>query len=319
MKQKHNRDKQTLKTDDAVSNVVVMMLILSVIVIAFSVFVGIYLPQMKETSEMMHSEEVKSAFLKFSSDMDSVYSRGQAGTYSEVFSLGGGDILLSSSKSAGTVEIETIPLIPLSVPSSKILKIYYTKKRQINSNNEPGNYEENTSCESPAAINLTTVKVSYTPVLPYWEEQGYWYEKGVVWVRKGTVDTPVSSALRSAGEGNTQMSQTAASWLKKMNPVYLTENTTFTVTPGGEEKVPKITKETQSIYTMTLVNVSADENHRFLSGSGDARLKISAEPPSEITEYVLGSMPPEINGVPVSLNAGSLLRVTQIDVKVSVE
>lgn len=125
MKQKHNRDRRTLKADDAVSNVVVMMLILSVIVIAFSVFVGIYLPQMKETSEMMHSEDVKSAILKFSSDMDSVYSRGQAGTYSEVFSLGGGDILLSSSKSAGTVEIGDEEFAEIRIP--------YTKKTVIQS------------------------------------------------------------------------------------------------------------------------------------------------------------------------------------------
>ena len=307
MKQKHNTDRRSLKKDDAVSNVVVMMLILSVVVIVFSVFVGIYLPQMKETSEMMHSEDVKSAFLKFSSDMDSVYSRGQAGTYSEVFSLGGGEILLSSSKSAGTVEIEDEVLATVHIP--------YMKKTVIQSSG--------TTKETPVGgtdtVKLKTVKVSYTPVLPYWEEQGYWYEKGVVWVQKGDVNTPVSSALHSETDGKNQMNQTTGSWLKKMNPVYLTENKTFTVTKDSEGNVKDITEKTQSVYTMTLVDVSADENHTFLSGSGDAKLKISAEVLPEITEYELSDTLPDINGTTVSLNAGSLLRVTKIAAKVSVE
>lgn len=294
-----------------------MMLILSVIVIAFSVFVGIYLPQMKETSEMMHSEDVKSAILKFSSDMDSVYSRGQAGTYSEVFSLGGGDILLSSSKSAGTVEIGDEEFAEIRIP--------YTKKTVIQSSG--------TTNETPedGVIPLTTVKVSYTPVLPYWEEQGYWYEKGVVWVQKGDVSIPVSSALRSVGEGDEQMKQTAASWLQMMNPRYLTENKSVTVTTDSSGNVTKEEK-TQYIYTMTLVNVSAD-GHSFLSGSGNAKLKISAELPSQITEYELssdmevkyklsGNTEDDSDDESITLMHGtlpSLLRVTKIDVKVSVE
>lgn len=308
MKQKRIAAKQTLKTDDAVSNVVVMMLILSVIVIAFSVFVGIYLPQMKETSEIMHSEDVKSAFLHLSSDMDSVYSRGQAGIYSEVFSLGGGEILLSSSKSAGTVEIRTEPLTTVNIS--------YTNKTPIYSNGTRGDTK---SGDSPEIINLNTVNVSYTPVLSYWEEQGYQYEKGVVWVQKGNgIKTPVSSVLYSIEDGNNQMNKTADSWLQMMMPAYLTENKTFTVTEEGEN-VTKIIENTQYIYTMTLVNVSADKNHNFLSGSGNAKLKISAELPSEITEYELSDTQLKINGKTVSLNEGALLRVTIIDAKVSVE
>ena len=308
MKQKRIAAKQTLKTDDAVSNVVVMMLILSVIVIAFSVFVGIYLPQMKETSEMIHSEDVKSAFLKFSSDMDSVYSRGQAGTYSEVFSLGGGDILLSSSKSAGTVEIENEDLTTVNIS--------YQNKTLLYSNGTRG---DTTAGESSETINLTTVKISYTPVLPYWEEQGYQYEKGVVWVQKDNgIKTPVSSVLYSIEDGNNQMNKTADSWLQMMKPRYLTENKTFTVTNDGYN-VTGISEKTQYIYTMTLVNISADKNHNFLSGSGNAKLKIAAELPSEITEYELSGTKLEINGNTVSLNEGSLLRVTKIEAKVSVE
>lgn len=305
MKQKRNRDIRVLKADDAVSNVVVMMLILSVIVIAFSVFVGIYLPQMKETSEIMHSEEVKSAFLKFSSDMDSVYSRGQTGTYSEVFSLGGGEILLSSSKSAGTVEIENKNLTTVSIP--------YTKKTILQSSGMSGD-------TGTDIINLKTVKVSYTPVLPYWEEQGYQYEKGVVWVQKGDgIKTPVSSVLYSIDDGNTRMKKTADSWIQMMKPTYLAENKTFSVTNDDNGIVTGVTENTQSIYTMTLVNVFADENHHFLSGSGDAMVKISAELPFEITEYELSDTQLKINENTVPLNEGALLRVTKIDVRVSVE
>lgn len=167
--------------------------------------------------------------------------------------------------------------------------------------------------------------------MPYWEEQGYWYEKGVVWVQKGDVSIPVSSALRSVGEGDEQMKQTAASWLQMMNPRYLTENKSVTVTTDSSGNVTKEEK-TQYIYTMTLVNVSAD-GHSFLSGSGNAKLKISAELPSQITEYELssdmdvkyklsGNTEDDSDDESITLMHGtlpSLLRVTKIDVKVSVE
>ncbi|HJJ39163.1 MAG TPA: hypothetical protein O0X42_03400 [Methanocorpusculum sp.] len=315
MKQKHTVER---KSDDAVSNVVVMMLILSVIVIAFSVFVGIYLPQMKETSEMMHSEDVKSAFLQFSSDMDSVYSRGQDGTYSEVFTLGGGEILLSSSKSAGTVEIQTIPL---NETSPETLKIYYTNKTLMyrNGTREETAVSTEQRCET---VNLTAVNLSYTPVLPYWEEQGYLYEKGVVWVQKDELYTPVSTALYSAADGYNQMNLTADSWILMMKPAYLTANTSFTVTKDSGGNVTDISENTQYIYTMTLVNVSADDSKHYLSGSGDAKLKISANVLPEITEYELTDTPLELNGEILSLTKGnlpSLLRVTGIEAKVSVE
>ncbi|HJJ31353.1 MAG TPA: hypothetical protein O0X97_03790 [Methanocorpusculum sp.] len=315
MKQKHTLKR---KSDDAVSNVVVMMLILSVIVIAFSVFVGIYLPQMKETSEMMHSEDVKSAFLQVSSDMDSVYSRGQAGTYSQLFTLGGGEILLSSSKSAGTVEIHTIPL---NETNPDTLKIYYTNKTLIYSNGTRGDTAVSVS-ELSETISLTAVNISYTPVLPFWEEQGYLYEKGVVWVRKGDIHTPASTALYSADDGYNQMNQTADSWILMMKPAYLTANKTFTVTKDSGGNVTGISENTQYIYTMTLVNVSADEKHRYLSGSADAGLKISANVLPEITEYELTDNPLELNGESLPLTKGSLpslLRVTRIEAKVSVE
>ena len=157
-----------MKKDDGVSNVVAMMLLLSVLVICIAVLSSSYLPDLKENAEAMHSEEVKEAFLRFGADVDELFTTAQGGVYSQVFSLGGGDILLSPSKSGGTVEIQTVDIGTVS-------------GRQI-----------------------TSVNVTYTPLLPYWEKQGYMYENGVVWVTKNGVKIPVQSGLNSELDGNTQ-------------------------------------------------------------------------------------------------------------------
>ena len=127
-----------MKKDDGVSNVVAMMLLLSVLVICIAVLSSSYLPDLKENAEAMHSEEVKEAFLRFGADVDELFTTAQGGVYSQVFSLGGGDILLSPSKSGGTVEIQTVDIGTVEGYSH----------------------------------TLTSVNVTYTPLLPYWEKQG---------------------------------------------------------------------------------------------------------------------------------------------------
>ena len=48
-----------LKKEDGVSSVVAIMLILAVLVIGISLFMGIYLPDLKETSEIQNSEQIR--------------------------------------------------------------------------------------------------------------------------------------------------------------------------------------------------------------------------------------------------------------------
>ena len=213
-----------MKKDDGVSNVVAMMLLLSVLVICIAVLSSSYLPDLKENAEAMHSEEVKEAFLRFGSDVDELFTTAQGGVYSQVFSLGGGDILLSPSKSGGTVEIQTVNLGTIPGYSGQI----------------------------------TSVNVTYTPLLPYWEKQGYLFENGVVWVTKDSRKIPVQSGLNTADAGNIRETNTKNAWLSAMQPKLIGES--------GENKY----------YVQNIVILSADENKKYLSGTSLATLRITA-------------------------------------------
>ena len=211
-----------MKKDDGVSNVVAMMLLLSVLVICIAVLSSSYLPDLKENAEAMHSEEVKEAFLRFGSDVDELFTTAQGGVYTQVFSLGGGDILLSPSKSGGTVEIQTVDI------------------------------------GTVAGHTITSVNVTYTPLLPYWEKQGYTYENGVVWVTKNGVKIPVQSGLNSELDGNTQEVKTTDAWLKSMEKKLIGES--------GENEYS----------VQNIVILSADKNKKYLSGTSLATLRITA-------------------------------------------
>ena len=211
-----------MKKDDGVSNVVAMMLLLSVLVICIAVLSSSYLPDLKENAEAMHSEEVKEAFLRFGADVDELFTTAQGGVYSQVFSLGGGDILLSPSKSGGTVEIQTVDI------------------------------------GTVAGHTITSVNVTYTPLLPYWEKQGYFYENGVVRVTKNGVEIPVQSGLNTADAGNIREEETKEDWISAMQPKLIGKS-------GDME-----------YFVQNIVILSADENRNYLSGTSLATLRITA-------------------------------------------
>lgn len=150
-----------MKNDEGVSTVVSVMLILAILAICMATFSATYLPGLKQNAEIIHSEDVQEAFMRFSGDVDSVYALDRNVSFSETFKLGGGDILLSPSKSSGTVEIQNVSLGTLHVGNN-------------------------------VTIPLTTVNVSYTPYLTIWKPQGYRYENGLVWVTLGSIETPAS-------------------------------------------------------------------------------------------------------------------------------
>ena len=211
-----------MKKDDGVSNVVAMMLLLSVLVICIAVLSSSYLPDLKENAEAMHSEEVKEAFLRFGADVDELFTTAQGGVYSQVFSLGGGDILLSPSKSGGTVEIQTVDIGTVS------------------------------------GYQITSVNVTYTPLLPYWEKQGYTYENGVVWVTKDDRKIPVLSGLNTVDAGDTRETETKNAWRSAMQPKLIWKS------------------EDVEYYIQNIVILSADKNKTYLSGTSLATLRITA-------------------------------------------
>ncbi|MBE6515414.1 MAG: hypothetical protein E7Z71_01800 [Methanocorpusculum parvum] len=211
-----------MRKDDGISNVVAMMLLLSVLVICIAVLSSSYIPDLKENAEAMHSEDVKEAFLRFGSDVDELFTTAQGGVYTQVFSLGGGDVLLSPSKSGGTVEIQTVNI------------------------------------DTVAGHTITSVNVTYTPLLPYWEKQGYLYENGVVWVTKDSRKIPVQSGLNTTDAGYARETETKDAWISAMQPKLIGDS--------GEMKY----------YIQNIVILSADENKTYLSGTSLATLRITA-------------------------------------------
>ena len=160
----------------AVSTVVAMMLILAILATCVAVYTSTYVPGLKQQSEILHNKDVRYSFLRFSADVENIYSIGRPAQFSEPLILGGGDILLSASESGGRIDLESMAVGTLSIYENNILA---------------------------GEIPIKTVCVSYTPYFSSWELQGYRYENGTVWVTKDGTDkiAPASLSLNSVGDG----------------------------------------------------------------------------------------------------------------------
>jgi hypothetical protein len=217
-----------------------------------------YVPDMKENAEIMHSKEVKEGFFKFSSDVDTIFADGRTGVYSYIIPLGGGDTLLSPSRSSGTIKIgkDTIGTVRIGT--------------------------------NTFTVNL--VNVSYTPLLSFWENQGYSYKKGVVNVTKGVVEVP-------ALEGSIRSLNTFFTGMKP--------ELTHSWTSDGR---------THYDYAMNIVTFEPG-TAVYASGNGDAVLRI------ESTKEQLGpysSSEVYVNGVNQGLSGDCRIYVTKTTTKVSV-
>ena len=163
-----------MKNDEAVSTVIAMMLILGIIATLIAIYSATYLPGLKQQSEIEHSRDVANAFVRFGSDIDYVVSQKKAARFSEPFSLGGGDVLLSPVRSSGLVTIgEERPLVNVTVTNQ-------TGERMTG--------------------NVSLVDVSYVPSFTTWEPQGYRWEYGFVAVTKDNVTVPQSSGYNTMDE-----------------------------------------------------------------------------------------------------------------------
>lgn len=199
--------------DEAVSTVIAMMLILAIISTCVAVYTTSYVPGLKQQDEIIHSEDVQLVFDRFASDVENVYSMGKPAQFVEVFSLGGGSVLLSPAKSSGTVEINNVVIGKLKIPGKP-------------------------DCE------ITQANLTYTPSLTSWEKQGYVYENGMVWISKGTKRTPSSQTLFTIDDGIIRENSIIKDRLsgKYITVTKVDENTT-TIT------IPKMTRTKKNSMT----------------------------------------------------------------------
>jgi hypothetical protein len=151
--------------DEAVSPVIAVMLILAAIVTFMSVWNAIYVPSMKESSEVEHLGEVETAFVHFSSDLYFAASSHQDHlSFSEPVPLGGGDVVVNLIKSSGTIQVqnENNPVYMLTFSDGTV-------------------------------VTGTIVNFFYEPVGNFWQDQGYSWQYGYINVTKyGTLSTPLN-------------------------------------------------------------------------------------------------------------------------------
>ncbi len=178
---------RTADTDDAVSTVIALMLVLAIVATCMAIYSATYVPGLKQQAEITHSEDVKFAFERFSADADAIYSLGKAAQFSEPLSLGGGDVLLSPVRSSGTVEISR----PVSVGDLYINGTWHS--------------------------SIDRVRVVYTPSYSSWDLQGYSWENGLVWVTKGEKKTPATLSLYTVSEGKKRESEILAESFVRMS------------------------------------------------------------------------------------------------------
>ncbi len=163
-----------MEKDDAVSTVIALMLVLGIVSTLVAIYSATYLPGLKQQSEIEHSREVAGAFARFDSDIQHVVSHRTSARFSEPFSLGGGDILLSPVRSSGSLTIRAAegPLVNVTVVNG-------------------------TQTVTKAA---TLANISYVPSFTTWEPQGYLWEYGFVAVTKDDVTVPQSSSYNTVSE-----------------------------------------------------------------------------------------------------------------------
>jgi len=136
--------------DNAIAPVVAVMLILAVAVTIFSVYNAEYLPGLKQQAEVEHLQKVEESMERFGSALENAIAMKRTMFISEPVVLGGGDILLNSAKSSGTIRVqqEDEPVITILI------------------NN--------------AQIPLYFVNFSYYPIDNFWVDQGYSWQYGYI-------------------------------------------------------------------------------------------------------------------------------------------
>lgn len=147
--------------DDALSPVVAIMLLLAIAVTLFSIWNSIYLPGLKQQAEVDHFKQVEEAFFRIDEEIATMISRQWEGTTVINVPLGGGDILLHSTRSSGVLEIRD---------DTPVLTI------------------RNDSVQR----NISLVKITYTPLFNFWVNQSYRWQRGCTNVTKGRTTTWVS-------------------------------------------------------------------------------------------------------------------------------
>jgi hypothetical protein len=241
--------------DDAVAPVIAVMLILAAAVTFLTVWNGIYIPSMKQSAEVGHLQNVESAFLHFSSDIERAVSARQNLTLSEPVPLGGGDFFFNTLRSSGSISVQ-----------DEHKPVYYLT------------LDDETNEDK--IINGTLVNISYNPVGNFWQDQGYRWQYGYLNVTKYRIkqtplgyDTMTDVSNGFEGSGSLAIfagSLAGADYTLNQTPLQNASPTTdnrFTFSPQPD---------TCSGIVIRAVTFSVSPDHPFISGNGFGTLELAS-------------------------------------------
>lgn len=139
--------------DNAISAVIAYMILLTITVSFIALLNAVWIPQMKQQSEIEHLNNVQDTFLSLRTDIDRLISYRQNSSITHSIQLGGGDVLFSPIKSSGTMEII---------------------KKDLSDSITANSLE----------IRLNSIKINYSPIMNFWIDQGYSWENGTIYLNK---------------------------------------------------------------------------------------------------------------------------------------
>jgi len=238
--------------DDAVAPVIAVMLILAIAVTFFAAWHAYYVPSMKAQSEISHIKDVETGFLKFSSDIETAASMKKKMKLSEPILLGGGDFTFDPVKSGG--ELKVWNASPLDTSTTGYFRFNWTNKSSVGSG---------------TMQNFSLVKFSYKPVNNFWQDQGYGWSYGNVFVlnTERNLSIPLQFARWS------EVTYGLAESLVEVEPV---QSVSTAENP---------TNRNCSSITIRVVDITPDSRHLQTSGNGNGMLVLESVvmPPEEIT------------------------------------
>ena len=249
--------------DDAVAPVIAVMLVLAALVTFLSIWNAVYVPSMKQSAEVEHLQNVESAFVHFSSDIErAVSARQDYLTLSEPVPLGGGDFIFNSLRSSGSIAVQDEP--------EPVYLLWL---------------DDSTNIDATPDTAGTLVNISYEPAGNFWQDQGYRWQYGYLNVTKYRTNTTrwskqaplkYNNMTDVNAEFNGLGSLTA--FAGSFQDVEYTVNQTHFPNFDSNGNVTSYSPRTGNCSSIVLwaVNLSASPDHQFVSSNGFGTLQLKS-------------------------------------------
>lgn len=265
--------------DDAVAPVIAVMLILAASVTFLSIWNAVYVPSMKQSAEVEHLNNVESAFVQFSSDIETGVSMKKSLSFSKQVQLGGGDFIFNSLRSSGSLHVQNEPYPIYNIS-------FFNETNGI-----------------IGGMNGTMVIFSYEPVGNFWQDQGYQWQYGFINVTKyGTRQTPLRYYNMTNVNNHFEEGGSLAAFARSFVAVEHTKNqssqyNTITINNTTTTTVSQMQDYCSGI-DLFAVTISASHDQPFVSSNGFGTLKLTtavhpSDPHKNVTGISFGLGDPE--------------------------